>query len=433
MGSFEQALSPKKSEVPENRDNSIEQNELVDAALEALVSNSRYLDSGNNGVIRTMILKDAPDNIKKIFKEETGEDSESEYAIKLLKIYSEGLGEKEFLMQKKAYELISSLGDGKNFAKIPKPILYRKLEIKQEAVREMLKNDGISAPKKVEILVMDMIEGEDLAKNLYKTIIRHGNNQEESSLEHMPIEDLQAMVSHILDFHAPKNRIDAEAMNRVFRDNAKKIIPFLRKKGIDKPVLDPDIIEKLKNTINLLHNNGIYHRDLHERNVMLRDNDGERDVFIIDFGSAVIAEKNSGNDIYEDGDKKLVNDEMIIHTYRELTLSRDENQKEEIASFNNELSRLRNRLSKKPEWQKLMTDLHDPAMDNLDAIDRTIELFVMKFTAAGSSLYWDLKALALQELAKDNTAMFEAMINKLKTAKLTPYASNLLNKLIKTI
>ncbi len=56
-----------------------------------------------------------------------------------------------------------------------------------------------------------------------------------------------------------------------------------------------DLIKQLENKINIMHNNGIFHGDLHLENIMLRlgpDGITPIDIAIIDFGSAAGFAKN---------------------------------------------------------------------------------------------------------------------------------------------
>lgn len=81
-----------------------------------------------------------------------------------------------------------------------------------------------------------------------------------------------------------------------FPSKRKTEYPDMTTEDIIARLSDPSLREKLHRDLNTLHNSGIIHGDIHERNIMLNSH-GE--IYLIDFGNAVIPVNVSVHASYE--------------------------------------------------------------------------------------------------------------------------------------
>lgn len=313
---------------------------LTDYELERLISNSELINSGNNGLIYKIdldYLEEAAQNgelMKKLKIDtassgENGKTKKGSKVMKILKVYKEGMGHHEYTMQKRAYDVVSGASNKKELAQIPKPISFKKLNISKET-QEALNQKGASlADDKAEIILMDYIEAEDLATIIYQWVIDNHPNQELNPGLHRSIEEMQQTVALLLGFERPGGKgADEGGRNleerKVYAANADKLYRFLQKSGFK---MDSSIVSQVKNTLDLLHRNGIYHNDPHERNIMIKgaynktntaDGRENPQAYIVDFGSTA-NEKTEGR----------VDDGYLINRLAELTDSPEETRRKE--------------------------------------------------------------------------------------------------------
>jgi len=290
-----------ESEIPLER-------RVLKGAFEAILLHAEKINEGANGVIAHVDLSKLPAEIRNYLVGKI--EIPNENAIKILKFYSEGAGKREYEAQLVAYE---ALKNETQAAQAPCPYLYRDISVDSEELREKLSEKmGVSCPK-VEIIIMEYIQGVDLATHFFREIVRrdHRFSDKKSQAATLTFQELEQLVPGRLGFDQPgqKGKSLAEKAvekERVFNNNAELLYSELRKCGF---TLESGLIKKLESGLNILHANGIYHRDLHLRNVMI-DERGE--VYIIDFGTAHISEKDSGEPYPDFSDKSYLEDESLI-------------------------------------------------------------------------------------------------------------------------
>jgi hypothetical protein len=324
---FETPKTEPPAEKPETAADAIAENKpeeeaVLDLLIQSAILKSTTINQGNNGLIKKIRISELPPDLLDYLAEKCGLDRSSpDFAFKMIKLYVPGKGRQEFAMQKKAFEIIEEVpeSDRENYARIPEPYLFKELPINNDDFRQMLNVDGLNPrQQKIEIILMDLVDGEDLATKVYKSVIRNHTDcvyLQERDIETMRIEDLQDEVGRVLGFKLPggksKNPIErAQEAEKVFNENVAMMISFLANKGVK---FDPRIFSKIKNTVDLLHRHQLYHRDLHERNVMVGSN-GE--IHLIDFGEAIITDEKEKNEIYHTGEKRLVHDDTIEHRFK---------------------------------------------------------------------------------------------------------------------
>lgn len=269
---------------------------FIDASLEELLErHMTKFDEGNNGVVLRLRMQDIPPKLVDSLKEhgiELGDDK----VAKILKIYGGGRGKQEFEMQKKAHELVAAQGDRADLATVPKPYFFRDLEIGDAAKDRVSQFTGKKSGDRVEMFLMDYVPGDDLAKILYKELVkRHPKTVDVANqVDELPFAELQDRVFQAIDAAVPggKSRDVGERdfeMRKIFDANAEKIYTFLERSGFH---VDPGVVDQIENTMKLFHENGIAFRDGHQRNFMVTGDIAASPgkpakVSIIDYGSAI--------------------------------------------------------------------------------------------------------------------------------------------------
>ncbi|MBP7133722.1 hypothetical protein KBA73_00745 [Patescibacteria group bacterium] len=289
-----------------------ERKELVlDFALLQSLRAGRRMNEGSNGVIYKIDVGDLPVSERGIVMESGLFPVEDTSAIKILKVYSTEAGHIETVNQRKAALFLKEArAQGKNVARVPEAHLDHVIAFEtpelQEAFRRVLKIDSIGA--KVNCIAMEYIEGEDLATHIWRAYARafvrkvvksdpgQSTGITEEELEYLEKPStfneirnyvttlerraniLPELRSLLLEEVRPGHTQAALVKERMAHDrNAKRMSGLLLQDGF---TIDPDLFDKISNSMDVFRENGLVYLDGHERNIMLRS-DGE--VFVIDF------------------------------------------------------------------------------------------------------------------------------------------------------
>jgi len=298
------------------------QSETPDDFFEEVLCTSPVIASGRDGIVLKIDISDFDEQTIKMMADSGIDISpRNGYALKMLKIYRPGYGEREYNIQKSAYEILKDLDA---VAKVPKPIVMRVQRL-NEADKQYLKNHAPFIEDDAELILMDYIEGVDLADYIYDFILSK-NGYEEAIRSNMSFEQKHSAVNDLLGFEKPGNATPGNFGDiMAMRDNVRKLMNYLKKSGFH---IDREVLEKIKNAIRILESNRIFHNDLHERNVMI-DKDGQP--YIIDFGRSVENKNDQESDDlaivrrYEDLNKKQDND--YVKYWVELTNKVSESEK----------------------------------------------------------------------------------------------------------
>jgi hypothetical protein len=387
-------------------ENAAEKNsEILDNLFKISLLKAVTINQGNNGLIKKIETDALPPELIDYFEKEQrielrGKDS---LVFKMIKVYTNGVGKNEFETQKKSYELVKDVAEEGNqdeYAKVPHPYIYRELTI-DENLKQLLKAEGLDFNQdKIEILVMDFVEGEDFATHLYKEVLRRhkGSVHLKDHLDEMRLDEIIDEVARVLRFEAPGGKSRDEGIRKfeekiVMNENADKIIKFLEKNGF---TLDPSFMTKIRNTINLWHEHGIYHRDLHERNTIV----SSKDVYIIDFGESISdGSKKDADNLYQNPlkSKALIKDEFILERYKRLVKS-DSGLDKRVSLLTNDLDSLKKIIfedeQKKNAWDNLFATIN---ADNLDLISDNIALSFFDYYTES---YWNTRILVISEYLK---------------------------------
>lgn len=415
--------------------------ELVGAVIEYMLLDAEKINEGNNGIIKIMDVRQLPRELIEYLNDINPNffSERNQIAIKILKIYSEGVGRHEYEMQRQSYEAVTKkIKDAIPLAMIPEPLFYKELTIQSEDVKRRLREEGLQQfDNKIEIIIMDLLPGEDMATYLYRQVVKIAEQDPElakellhrgAKAEEMNLGELQSTVHRILDFRKPggkhrtdhDNEVEEEAVKR---DNADKLIGFLKKRGF---TINKEWIEKINNTISILHQSGIYHRDLHERNVMIDEKNNE--IYILDFGSARSFHAEQGEDVYEEVDGRRPNDLSVVKTWGQLITSKEDDSRIALDKISADLDRLINKmLAKEPDMLK---KIHESLAANHTSLDKLITEAATSFTSAHGDTYWRIKAALAKELAKEHRQIaLDYVAEQINDKTLPPFAANLFRKL----
>lgn len=354
----------------------------IDASFEALIIHrARKVSEGNNGIILRLNLKEGISEEARTL-ERSGIKLETDQAIKLIKVYLPGTARHEFEIQKRAHELVAASPNRDELAEVPRPLCYRDLQIGTEA-QEALQSLGLTrVGKRVEIIVMDFVPGEDLATILMRELLRRHPEAKHLKPEHisqLPFPELHAEVARLLGFVKPP-RLTLESPDDLYRENAERFYQALTKFDI---TLHPSILKRIKKTTALFHNNGICHRDGHERNFMITGNplhpaiggtsEGPR-LFIIDYGNSKIFEgdyASQRDSLYEEMGHQFRSDEDIVEILTSLSVPRAEREERTERIFDQELARQYQQLNIDPKWVQLYEETSKGMIDTpIEALER---------------------------------------------------------------
>ncbi len=449
MPSFEKFPSPldqsrKNIEVTEAEKKKSREKEL-EVIFEEAIEFAWKVNEGNNGIVCLFEMDKAEEHIQKAFFELNERIADKGSLInKILKIYHPGEGMKEFSLQKEFWQTVENHPEKDRMMKIPEPFIFKEIPIKSKSVQKKLDKWGFKLPtftlpeelknkikrekretlngpmrevdfteKELEILnkfveeeknfkipetrlemfLMDNVEfGEDLATIFYQEVIKNhpGAADWGNSAEGMGIDQMQDKISQIFDFKRPGGK-HVRAEDRIFEDemvkkqNASAVRQYLIRET--DFTIDKDQFEKIERTINFLNGKGLFHRDLHERNIMF---DKEGEVYLVDFGSAKKEDSvNARESVYEEGEKIFIRDKNIVEKLKIFTNSQEKRQLLEKAKGTfSDFHHLNKTVWREggEEWNNFMAELDEKKLTSTEAdnlLKEKTEFFFRKTAGKG--------------------------------------------------
>ena len=299
-------------------------------AFEQILHESPIIGTGKDGIVLKVDTEKMDPSTLALFQQE-GLDFTGNLAAKILKIYRPGEGKREFDFHMRAYELLSGVEEA---AKIPKPILL-KMQHLSTSDRDFLNKAGARLEDEAEIMLMDYIEGADIA-NLIYVFIMQKIGYDQLMIDSLSIEDKHKIVGNHLDFDViEEENVYVEALTSI--NNANKLIGFLQQHGFS---IEKTAIEKLEVAVKILEENGIFHNDLSERNAMITK-DGTP--YIIDFGRTT-----------DNKEDHLYDDHALMRRLREISAGKSIQQKTTHKNETDKTNWMTNskRITTNPRWAK---------------------------------------------------------------------------------
>ena len=361
------------------------------------------INEGNNGIILEVDTSGLADEVREYFSADTeddGADEEDKVAVKLLKIYTGTEGRQEYEMQRKARRILKA--EKVEGASVPRTRNFRELKIENDEIINHLKSLGlkIGSDRIIEVLSMDLVHGQDLATLMYKAYVRkheadfqkaYPDLEVEDHLKGLDINSLIGLVHHLAGIKTKHSNFDDSILANYERNEIAKIIG---QEVAYQGLLEKKQTKVLLEAINALHQHGIYHRDLHPRNIMITDS-GE--VEIVDFGSATEIDPKNNTEVqsvYRAGpDEIYASDQGIVAMVGKLAKTETDKKTEARENFLGDPKSLRQKLSaKKPKiWQDFTS-----AIDNQEDITKTVNLYE---SLLGDGLDYKLRLALLSEIA----------------------------------
>jgi tRNA A-37 threonylcarbamoyl transferase component Bud32 len=297
------------------------------------------VNEGREGVIFMIDTRDLSDEQRGKL-EDLGIDCSDAHAVKLLKTSRPGAIREEFDIHLRAH---NTLGAGSKegeeiYAGVPKPVLVGDIELPKSVRDQMNAYRSIDDGEESEVMMMEYIHGTDvwtlLLQEAYKRIYPH---IELDDVKKFPISELEAVVFPHVDIREPGGKGGNEGERNHERikletENFEKLMNWLRGKDF---VLHESIVKQIEGGTDKLNSDGIVHRDLHQRNVMiegeanaLAKSDEVPRAVIIDFGLSVTTDNFEGDDVYTLGEYKLQRDGTLAKQLKRFTKSRFDEQME---------------------------------------------------------------------------------------------------------
>ena len=265
-----------KKPATSERGETLERN--LDHELADILSNAELAGQGGSA----FVFRVSGDRIPERFVadlNEIGEVTEipAGIAMKMLKVYTTGASDHELRMHQKAVSVLGDKAGNPEYASIPRVYFAHRAHF-TEAERQELGSHGYRVGSTVDVILMDFVEGRDLKELLAEQVMQRSEGARP--------QEIQKTTDVDSDFR----------------------YVFLKKRGF---TVHPVVADQLERTVRLLHAAGLYHRDLHEANVMIDGDPSSPDcrVHIIDFGSADTVSRH-------EYDKKPVDDLMLIRRIR---------------------------------------------------------------------------------------------------------------------
>ncbi len=331
-----------------------------DAAFEKILHQSPIIGSGKDGIVLKIdVTQIDPETLSTL--KEKGLDLSSDAAAKILKIYRPGEAKREFDFHQRAYYLLSKAGQ--DVAQVPRPILIMAQHLAQSDI-EFLNKAGAKLDDEAEILLMDYVDGQDVASMIYVFAMQE-LGYDDLMIKSLSIEEHHKIVGDRLGFDTPEEE-NPYVENVISIENTNKLMTFLQKRGFK---IDPTTIQKWQNSIKILEQNGIFHNDLSERNVMI-GKDGQP--YIIDFGRST---DNKEDHLYDDS--------AFIKRLKKINSGANEGTMRKNMEDQSSWARIANTIDKNPRWTKVIPRWRE-SLDNADL--KMIESTLLSMIADESSL-----------------------------------------------
>ncbi len=404
-------MTPKENlnkKGPENSGDIENQEAFLDMLVEAIIVSpaAKKINEGAEGVILGVDLDYLDAELKNSFIEAIPEmKSGLGFAVKTLKINIKPIVQ-EANNQKEAFALTEELArtqDSDNF-RVKVPYVYKAKTITLSSAEAIAKlaETGVHISKKVPSLnymIMDLVVGDDLETWAAKKLIELN---EELFYEHYGrgTYSLAAELAK-LNNESVKDLVKAIFAEAPIQDQDAFRV-FLRKKLEFSGLLGEEDIEQLRKTLEFWHSKGFYHRDIHQRNIMIGD---DNRLYLLDFAQAVridSTDRETAGNIYRRSDTSFYLQDLAILEWMSALAKTEEDKDKVFNEYNNSLLGEANGLKKRSKR----------ILEGLSGVEPS------KFVAAylfrinnfdGFELDYNYRLAALSYLAEDKGMASEVM------------------------
>lgn len=423
--------------------------------LENLLSHYKRINEGEEGIIGLIDLNEyEPEALQEFFGADVLKEigSDRRLAVKMLKVYIDGRrAVDEGNLQKEAREVL--IKGGITDVSIPRVYYNDELEITSSSLRAELESDDVHLKNnKAGIILMDLISGQDISDYMLKEVVKRNADlqefQDETILDSLDYKNLESIVGISLGQQHISDQEDAYTQKKKEKENDKLLVNFLSRTDF---ILNPEILNRLENALRVLHKAGIYHRDLHKRNVMFNNTEeGTLDkVHIIDFGKSIKTKDTSKDDVYIEDDIIYKEDEYLIRTLKSLTRPRDDQEKEAyFTSLSRTLSSIKQNDKRSKDYNKFSSSTRKK-IENLHnkknplEVMKKIENLIIDFSNSmvsdtSSEQNFNLQLALWNELLSQAPESKQHILNSLRelqkrTSSRSPYFNNQIVHLIQYI
>jgi len=337
----------------------------------------RKINEGNNGIIVKVEGEGLNQEIKKINSKFEGQPLVS----KLFKINSIVEVGNEYSVMSEARNVLGTAFENEpekedEYAKIPRAHVNYSLTNLDTEMVDILSSYGVSALEggSVDVIIMDAIEGKDFNTILFEEVVKKipelRDREDLKNLDNVSFRKLSYEAQVALGYSKPSQKGIVE--DNVYRENMGKILDFFGigkgKPGAGTGLNFPkSFFDKITNTIKLLNKNGIYHRDLHARNIMI-DKNGEP--FIVDFGSGLIDRNNADPYFGNLENTEFIKDNSFVETWQGLSEDRSEAglKEKKKDDLDKKLKNYLEMLAKRKMVQRFENEIKTPLYNFFEAI-----------------------------------------------------------------
>jgi hypothetical protein len=434
--------------------------DIIEEHMVSLLDHYHRINEGADGVIGLIDMADLDDSLKEDFFSRQNKEKpvNEKLASKMLKVYSKAnLAHEEGKIQKDARELL--LKNPIEGVSVPEVYFSDSVSVISETLKNHLKADEVSVDNnEVGVVLMDFIEGEDMMTYIYKEAIKIykvvNPEEDKKQLDFMPeLAEVDQHLKHgdLFDFKKIENRASLALDLKIGRgslarrearvENTNKLIKFLSDNNF---ILETEVIDNLSTVTKLFHKNGLYHRDLHERNIMFSFAPDEKVnmINIIDWRYGAVTSPYN-EDVYEEGGTAYPNDDYVIWSYKKITKSKDDFDNEEFFSkLEKNLKTIKSSPQNKKLYDKLVVSCLKEAKseddDKLELIKDSVVDFSDRFIKEGVSFEdnFNLRLSLWKDLVKMAPELKTEIINYLdlllsdEKRPLSRYANNTITNFI---
>ena len=385
--------------------------EIFEGVLEFIITHAGVkINAGTVGVVLELDLNKVHALIRNHFLSlfpHFQEEPETVYksgkaATKVFKVYSRGKGLDEATLSGRAKEIIEG-SDLADQVTVP-TALYSGISLSDEQSIRFFEDLGVKVNRskpRVDFLMMDMVDGMDLEIWSYREFIKIFADRFRGKC---PDGDLDRFIDtcnrdRLIDL------IFSEFGQRDSDQFDELIVDALSGRGL----FDREKFEVIKKTLELLHQNGFYHRDLHQGNVMISSS-GK--VVFIDFDRSICFEPGTfdhdneqeiRSKVYDksaDKNRRYRNDSWILGFLEPMTRTAGDLLEEELAVALSMMKTIRRKAESndvriKRAWDNMQVGL-DSGLDVNVASDN----FIREINGSPTNLPTDyaIKIAVLMEL-----------------------------------